>query len=78
MVGVLTTNRTLQEWRTVFYISCAFLVVTNIIYVVFSSGKTQPWNDPAFNKPIEDGNVEEKKDEKQIEKTENNKEDERL
>lgn len=78
MVGVLTTNRTLTEWRTVFYISCAFLVITNIIYVVFSSGETQSWNDPDSEKPLEDGSAEEKEDEKQIEKSEKAKEDDRL
>lgn len=59
MVGVLTPNRTLQEWRMVFFISCAFLVSTNIIFIAFATGKTQVWNNPgeqaAANKALENG-----------------------
>ena len=39
----------------VFYISCAFLVTTNIIYILFATGKTQPWNTPGMNVPLENG-----------------------
>lgn len=60
VVGVLTPNRTLKEWRMVFFISCAFLVLTNTVYLIWASAKTQWWNDPgrqaANNKTIENGN----------------------
>lgn len=36
---------TLLEWRTVFWISFAVIMATNIIYVIFASAKVQPWND---------------------------------
>lgn len=55
MVGVLTPHQTLTEWRTVFYVSCGFLVFTNLQYVIFASGKTQPWNTPAEHNVIENG-----------------------
>lgn len=51
MIGVLTPNRTILEWRNVFYISCGFLVVTNIIYIIWGSAEKQPWDDPLYKKP---------------------------
>jgi ACS family sodium-dependent inorganic phosphate cotransporter len=50
MIGVVTPNRTILEWRNVFYISCGCLVVTNIIYVIWGSAKIQPWDDPLYTK----------------------------
>lgn len=55
LVGVLTPNRTLTEWRLVFIISCVILVVTNIVYLIFASGETQAWNTPVQTKLIENG-----------------------
>ncbi|XP_070490732.1 putative inorganic phosphate cotransporter [Chironomus tepperi] len=54
MIGVLTPNRTILEWRNVFYISCGFLVVTNIIYVIWGSADKQPWDDPQYKKTKKD------------------------
>jgi hypothetical protein len=54
IVGTLTENQTLGEWRVVFFISCAFLVLTNVVYLIFASGKTQEWNIPV-TKSIESG-----------------------
>lgn len=63
LVGVLTPDRTLTQWRMVFFISCGFLVLTNMVYVIWATGKTQPWNNPKQAiKPIENGITE--KDEK--------------
>lgn len=53
MIGVLTPNRTVNEWRNVFYISCGFLVLTNIIYVIWGSADKQPWDDPDYKKKKE-------------------------
>lgn len=54
-MGVLTPNRTLTEWRVVFFISCGVLVLTNIVYLIWASGETQPWNTPEQPKLIENG-----------------------
>ena len=68
MIGVLTPNRTILEWRIVFYISCGFLVVTNIIYVIWGSAEKQPWDDPLYKKPKKVKHSEEKeKDEEKFE-----------
>lgn len=65
-MGVLTPNRTLSEWRLVFIISCAFLVATNLVYIIWASAETQPWNTPVQPKLIENGteNSENESDEK--------------
>uniref|UniRef100_A0AAR5QB79 Major facilitator superfamily (MFS) profile domain-containing protein n=1 Tax=Dendroctonus ponderosae TaxID=77166 RepID=A0AAR5QB79_DENPD len=44
LVGALTENHTLAEWRIVFWIAFGVFLVTNFIFVVFGSGKVQPWN----------------------------------
>lgn len=30
----------------VFFISCGFLTLTNLVYLLWASGKMQPWNEP--------------------------------
>ena len=46
IVGILTPNRTLMEWRVVFYVILAVLTFSNIFYLIFASGNIQKWNDP--------------------------------
>ncbi|KAM7352154.1 uncharacterized protein ACRADG_004794 [Cochliomyia hominivorax] len=46
LVGVMTPNATLLEWRLVFWVAFAVLVVTAIIYSIWASGEVQPYNDP--------------------------------
>lgn len=48
LVGVLTPEHTLSEWRFVFWIVAGVFIVTNIIYILFASGDVQYWNDPEF------------------------------
>lgn len=48
IVGVLTPNQTVGEWRMVFWIVVGVFVVTNAIYFMFASGDIQDWNDPEF------------------------------
>jgi len=36
----------MQEWRLVFWITVAVLVVTNFAFVFMASGEVQPWNEP--------------------------------
>ncbi|XP_040563687.1 sialin-like isoform X2 [Lepeophtheirus salmonis] len=41
---IINNNPTLSAWRTVFLINMGIYVVTNSIYLIFSSGKEQSWN----------------------------------
>uniref|UniRef100_A0A6P7G0X8 Inorganic phosphate cotransporter isoform X1 n=1 Tax=Diabrotica virgifera virgifera TaxID=50390 RepID=A0A6P7G0X8_DIAVI len=47
LAGALTEDHTLKQWRTVFWITFAIFMSTNIIYCLFGSGEEQHWNDPA-------------------------------
>ncbi|RZC34383.1 MFS 1 and/or Sugar tr domain containing protein [Asbolus verrucosus] len=49
LVGALTGNRTLLEWRVVFWITFGMYAVTITIYMCFASAKEQWWSDPAKN-----------------------------
>lgn len=55
LIGKLTPNRTLKEWRVVFWIMALFLVATNFVFLFIGSGEIQPWNEP---KPNMDGDIE--------------------
>jgi len=55
---LITPNRTITEWRNVFYISCGFLTFTNIVYIIWGSAEKQPWDTPEENTPIESGDNE--------------------
>lgn len=48
LVGLITPNQTVSEWRLVFWIVFAFLVGGNTVFLVYGSGDVQPWNNPAF------------------------------
>ncbi|XP_046750762.1 putative inorganic phosphate cotransporter [Diprion similis] len=48
LVGVLTPNQTLQEWRIVFWITFAVYLVTIMVYAIWADGEVQYWNDPDF------------------------------
>ncbi|XP_046627286.1 putative inorganic phosphate cotransporter isoform X1 [Neodiprion virginianus] len=48
LVGVLTPNETVAEWRLVFWIVFAVFTITNIVYLWYASGEVQYWNDPNF------------------------------
>ncbi|XP_044732430.1 putative inorganic phosphate cotransporter isoform X2 [Chrysoperla carnea] len=53
LVGLLTPNHTLEEWRVVFWITFVILVGTNVVFALFASGETQWWNDiDAIRKPM--------------------------
>ncbi|XP_058815568.1 putative inorganic phosphate cotransporter isoform X1 [Topomyia yanbarensis] len=56
VVGIMTPNHSLEEWRIVFWISFAIFHVTNLMYVLWASGEVQPWNTPhLMNKSVEAG-----------------------
>uniref|UniRef100_A0A1A9WUI3 Major facilitator superfamily (MFS) profile domain-containing protein n=1 Tax=Glossina brevipalpis TaxID=37001 RepID=A0A1A9WUI3_9MUSC len=46
LVGVLTPNATLKEWRVVFWLAFAVLILTAVAYCIWASGEVQEWNDP--------------------------------
>nr|XP_018897001.1 PREDICTED: putative inorganic phosphate cotransporter isoform X2 [Bemisia tabaci] len=45
IVGILTPNRSLKEWRVVFWIMFVILTLTNFVYIFYGTGEVQPWND---------------------------------
>ncbi|KAK4874858.1 hypothetical protein RN001_014218 [Aquatica leii] len=45
LIGALTSEHTLEQWRLVFWITLGVLAVTNVIYVIFASGEEQVWNE---------------------------------
>ncbi|KXJ75041.1 hypothetical protein RP20_CCG012388 [Aedes albopictus] len=47
ITGLMTPNQTLDEWRSVFWVAFWVLNVTNVIFILFGSGKIQNWNDPS-------------------------------
>lgn len=55
IIGVITPNRTISEWRNVFYISCGFLTFTNIVYIIWGSAEKQDWDKPEETKSVEIG-----------------------
>ncbi|KAI5698092.1 hypothetical protein M8J75_001563 [Diaphorina citri] len=46
LIGIMTPNSTMSEWRLVFWLTFIILAVTNLFYLVFGSAEIQPWNDP--------------------------------
>ncbi|KAF5280927.1 hypothetical protein FQA39_LY17933 [Lamprigera yunnana] len=50
LIGALTMDHSVEQWRLVFWITLGVLVVTNIIYVIFASGEAQWWNVPDIDK----------------------------
>lgn len=37
----------MEQWRIVFCITAAMLLVTGVAYVLFGRSEVQPWNEPA-------------------------------
>ncbi|XP_001601084.2 sialin-like [Nasonia vitripennis] len=48
LIGIMTPNQTLGEWRFVFWILFGVSIVSNAIFLVFGSGDVEYWNDPEF------------------------------
>lgn len=53
LVGVMTPNATLLEWRLVFWVAFGVLVSTSVVYAIWASGEIQDFNDPRPQKEIE-------------------------
>ncbi|XP_046491031.1 putative inorganic phosphate cotransporter isoform X1 [Neodiprion pinetum] len=61
LVGVLTPNQTLSEWRVVFWICFGFFLQSNIVFVIWGDGEIQYWNDPDFRLGLDKQPVTEQK-----------------
>lgn len=46
VVGILTPNQTVLEWRIVFWITFVVLLMSTLLFVIFAQGEVQYWNDP--------------------------------
>eukprot|EP00102_Acyrthosiphon_pisum_P023440 XP_016660650.1 PREDICTED: uncharacterized transporter slc-17.2-like isoform X2 [Acyrthosiphon pisum] len=44
IAGILTQNRTVLEWRLVFWIMMAVMTVSSLVYAIYGSGELQPWD----------------------------------
>ncbi|GFT55000.1 hypothetical protein NPIL_218381 [Nephila pilipes] len=51
MTGYLTTDRTLSEWHSVFWISIAVVGSSGIVFMIFGSAEVQSWNFPEAENP---------------------------
>jgi ACS family sodium-dependent inorganic phosphate cotransporter len=49
VIGIMTPNQTLGEWRFVFWILFAVALLSNVVFLIYGSGDVQYWNDPEFN-----------------------------
>uniref|UniRef100_A0A0A9YYR3 Putative inorganic phosphate cotransporter n=1 Tax=Lygus hesperus TaxID=30085 RepID=A0A0A9YYR3_LYGHE len=63
VVGALTPNSSLSEWRIVMWVSFIFMSVTNVFYVVFATADIQ-----AFNSPEDAERIKQEKEAKKAEK----------
>ncbi|VVC97622.1 unnamed protein product [Leptidea sinapis] len=45
LIGLLTPQSTLKQWRIAFWVCLAMLVVTNVIYIIFAKGEQLWWDD---------------------------------
>lgn len=48
IIGIMTPNQTLGEWRFVFWILFLVSLATNLVYLLIGKGKAEYWNDPNF------------------------------
>ncbi|KAL4123374.1 hypothetical protein QTP88_015570 [Uroleucon formosanum] len=45
IVGILTPNKTVLEWRLVFWIMMIVMTSTSVLFGLFGSGNLQPWDE---------------------------------
>lgn len=43
LTGIITSDKTKEQWQIVFYISSGIYLVGCIIYWIFCKGNLQPW-----------------------------------
>lgn len=46
VIGLITKNHSLEEWRLVFWIMLGIMITTTILYWVFTSAERQSWDFP--------------------------------
>ncbi|KAI5652006.1 major facilitator superfamily domain-containing protein [Phthorimaea operculella] len=46
LIGLMTPDSTLEQWRAAFWVCFAVLVGTNVIYCIWADGQQQWWDDP--------------------------------
>lgn len=63
LVGVMTPNASLLEWRTVFWVAFGVLFVTAVIYCIWASGEVQPFNNAPIQPRTVDFEAQERKPE---------------
>lgn len=49
VIGILTPNQTLSEWRIVFWITFAILCWTTLVFGIWAVAEVQNWNDPRIS-----------------------------
>lgn len=78
VVGVITKDKTREQWQIVFYIAAGIYGLGALIYTAFASGEVQPWArdqsaDIEINvtelQPLENGDVKENSDKKNFTET---------
>ncbi|XP_050549192.1 vesicular glutamate transporter 3-like isoform X3 [Daktulosphaira vitifoliae] len=52
IVGLLTYQRTIEQWQQVFMLSAAFCWITGLIYVLFGKSEMQSWNNKTNKQEI--------------------------
>ncbi|XP_028043806.1 putative inorganic phosphate cotransporter [Bombyx mandarina] len=45
LIGLLTPDSTIAQWRVAFWVCFAVLVGTNVVYIIWADGKQQWWDD---------------------------------
>ncbi|CAH0564297.1 unnamed protein product [Brassicogethes aeneus] len=61
LVGALTENHSLLEWRLVFWITFGVLFASNLGFILFGSGEVQAWNNLEESEESKKGDVERQK-----------------
>ncbi|KAF6203178.1 hypothetical protein GE061_003595 [Apolygus lucorum] len=51
LIGFMTPNSTLHEWRMVMWLTFIVMSSTNIFYIFFGASEVQPWNNPTTKDP---------------------------
>ncbi|XP_025837209.1 putative inorganic phosphate cotransporter isoform X2 [Agrilus planipennis] len=76
LIGILTEDNTVTQWRLVFWITFAVFAITTVIFVIFGSGDRQWWNDIGMKVDAASSEIAVKvlpsKDNENITKTNNN------
>lgn len=56
LTGYITSNKSDDEWRVVFYIAAGIYLIGCVIYWIWASGELQPWSIEAQEKLVKEQN----------------------